>query len=77
MSIHTSHTLLLSFTSEPETSEEDDSEEEDGDERQVRQVSLSPEELERLKEAVHEKKKLIQTLRGKTWPMKKKLVTLW
>lgn len=38
--------------------------------------SLSPEELERLKEAVDERKKLIQSLRGKPWTMKKKLETL-
>uniref|UniRef100_A0A8C4E7Z1 Transmembrane channel-like protein n=1 Tax=Dicentrarchus labrax TaxID=13489 RepID=A0A8C4E7Z1_DICLA len=38
--------------------------------------SLSPEELEKLKEAVDERKKLIQGLRGKPWSMKKKLVTL-
>ena len=37
---------------------------------------LSPEELEKLKEAVDERKKLILSLRGKPWPMKKKLVTL-
>lgn len=42
----------------------------------MRPESLSPEELEKLKEAVDEKKKLIQSLRGKPWPMKKKLVTL-
>uniref|UniRef100_A0A8C6VVU4 Transmembrane channel-like protein n=1 Tax=Nothobranchius furzeri TaxID=105023 RepID=A0A8C6VVU4_NOTFU len=39
-------------------------------------LCLSPEELEKLKEAVEEKKKLIQSLKGKPWPMKKKLVTL-
>ncbi|XP_020791025.2 transmembrane channel-like protein 1 [Boleophthalmus pectinirostris] len=37
---------------------------------------LSPEELEKLKEAVEDRKKLIQGLRGKPWPMKQKLVTL-
>lgn len=42
----------------------------------MRPESLSPEELEKLKEAVDERKKLIQGLRGKPWPMKKKLVTL-
>lgn len=42
----------------------------------MRPESLSPEELERLKEAVDERKKLIQSLRGKPWTMKKKLVTL-
>uniref|UniRef100_A0A673C7B3 Transmembrane channel-like protein n=1 Tax=Sphaeramia orbicularis TaxID=375764 RepID=A0A673C7B3_9TELE len=60
-----------------ETSEEDnEEEEEDEEEKEVRPESLSPEELEKLKEAVDEKKKLIQGLRGKPWPMKKKLVTL-
>uniref|UniRef100_A0A8C7RQ62 Transmembrane channel-like protein n=1 Tax=Oncorhynchus mykiss TaxID=8022 RepID=A0A8C7RQ62_ONCMY len=34
---------------------------------------LSPEELEKLKEEVDERKKLISTLRGKPWPMRKKL----
>lgn len=38
--------------------------------------SLTPEELEKLKEAVDERKKLITTLKGKPWPMKKKIVTL-
>ncbi|TRY81953.1 hypothetical protein DNTS_013399 [Danionella cerebrum] len=38
--------------------------------------SLTPEELEKLKEAVDERKKLIGTLRGKPWPMKKKLTNL-
>lgn len=42
----------------------------------MRPECLSPEELEKLKEAVDERKKLIQSLRGKPWPMKKKLVTL-
>uniref|UniRef100_A0AAZ3S236 Transmembrane channel-like protein n=1 Tax=Oncorhynchus tshawytscha TaxID=74940 RepID=A0AAZ3S236_ONCTS len=37
---------------------------------------LSPEELEKLKEEVDERKKLISTLRGKPWPMRKKLLTL-
>ncbi|XP_039874977.1 transmembrane channel-like protein 1 [Simochromis diagramma] len=63
-------------SSEPETSEEDDDEEEDNDKDVVRPECLSPEELEKLKEAVDERKKLIQSLRGKPWPMKKKLVTL-
>lgn len=38
--------------------------------------SLTPEELEKLKEAVDERKKLIATLKGKPWPMRKKLVIL-
>uniref|UniRef100_A0A669E0B2 Transmembrane channel-like protein n=1 Tax=Oreochromis niloticus TaxID=8128 RepID=A0A669E0B2_ORENI len=63
-------------SSEPETSEEDDDEEEDNDKDVVRLECLSPEELEKLKEAVDERKKLIQSLRGKPWAMKKKLVTL-
>ena len=44
--------------------------------KELRPESLSPEQLEKLKEAVDERKKLIQSLRGKPWPMKKKLVTL-
>uniref|UniRef100_UPI0037E71C48 transmembrane channel-like protein 1 n=1 Tax=Semicossyphus pulcher TaxID=241346 RepID=UPI0037E71C48 len=63
-------------SSEQETSEEDDNEEEENEEKEVRPESLTPEELEKLKEAVDERKKLIQGLRGKPWPMKKKLVTL-
>ncbi|XP_028435011.1 transmembrane channel-like protein 1 [Perca flavescens] len=62
-------------SSEPETSEEDELKEET-EESDVRPESLTPEELEMLKEAVEEKKKLVQGLRGKPWPMKKKLVTL-
>ena len=38
--------------------------------------TLSPEELEKLKEAVDDRKKLIHTLRGKPWSMKKKLTSL-
>uniref|UniRef100_A0A8C2YWI3 Transmembrane channel-like protein n=1 Tax=Cyclopterus lumpus TaxID=8103 RepID=A0A8C2YWI3_CYCLU len=49
----------------------------DNEEVEVRPESLSSEELEKLKEAVDERKKLIQVLRGKPWPMKKKCVTLW
>uniref|UniRef100_UPI001ED825DD transmembrane channel-like protein 1 n=1 Tax=Scatophagus argus TaxID=75038 RepID=UPI001ED825DD len=70
------HKKVVETSSEKETSEEDDSEEEDSEETEVRPESLTPEELERLKEAVDERKKLIQTLRGKPWTMKKKLVTL-
>ncbi|KAM3837934.1 transmembrane channel-like protein 1, partial [Diretmus argenteus] len=70
------HTKVVETSSEWETSEEDDTEEEEDEEKEVRLESLSPEELEKLKEAVDEKKKLIQTLRGKPWPMKKKLTTL-
>uniref|UniRef100_UPI003D7D4A0F transmembrane channel-like protein 1 isoform 3 n=1 Tax=Danio rerio TaxID=7955 RepID=UPI003D7D4A0F len=38
--------------------------------------SLTPEELENLKEAVEERKKLITQLKGKPWPMRRKLVVL-
>ncbi|KAM7416204.1 hypothetical protein PAMA_018328 [Pampus argenteus] len=68
---------VVETSSEQETSgEEDDNEEEDNEEKEVRPESLSPEELEKLKEAVDERKKLIQGLRGKPWPMKTKLTTL-
>ncbi|XP_028313447.1 transmembrane channel-like protein 1 isoform X2 [Gouania willdenowi] len=61
-----------------EESEEDKEEQEELDKEQeeVRSECLSPEELEKLKEAVDERKKLIQSLRVKPWPMKKKLVSL-
>uniref|UniRef100_A0A3Q2DQ18 Transmembrane channel-like protein n=1 Tax=Cyprinodon variegatus TaxID=28743 RepID=A0A3Q2DQ18_CYPVA len=59
------------------TSEEDEEEEEEAiNDGELRPELLSPEELEKLKEAVDEKKKLIQSLRGKPWSMKKKLITL-
>ncbi|XP_072288977.1 transmembrane channel-like protein 1 [Eucyclogobius newberryi] len=58
-----------------ESSEEENEEEEQIDDV-VRPETFSPEELEKLKEAVEDRKKLIQGLRGKPWPMKKKLVTL-
>ncbi|XP_056232759.1 transmembrane channel-like protein 1 [Seriola aureovittata] len=72
------HKKVVETSSEQETSEVDneDDEEEENEEKEVRPESLSPEELEKLKEAVDERKKLIQSLRGKPWPMKKKLVTL-
>ncbi|XP_049906857.1 transmembrane channel-like protein 1 [Epinephelus moara] len=70
------HKRVVETSSEQETSEQDDTEEEDNVEKEVRPESLSPEELEKLKEAVEERKKLIQGLRGKPWPMKKKLVIL-
>ncbi|XP_040898474.1 transmembrane channel-like protein 1 isoform X1 [Toxotes jaculatrix] len=72
------HKREAETSSEQETSEEnnDDSEGEDSEEKEVRLETLSLEELEKLKEAVDERKKLIQSLRGKPWPMKKKLVTL-
>ncbi|XP_054906748.1 transmembrane channel-like protein 1 [Poeciliopsis prolifica] len=68
---------VVETSSEPETSGEgDDEEEEVNNDGEVRPELLSPEELEKLKEAVEEKKKLIQSLRGKPWPMRQKLVTL-
>ncbi|XP_029366184.1 transmembrane channel-like protein 1 isoform X2 [Echeneis naucrates] len=69
---------VVETSSEQETSEVDneDNEEEDDKEKELRPEDLSPEELEKLKEAVDERKKLIQSLRGKPWPMKKKLVAL-
>ncbi|XP_045560174.1 transmembrane channel-like protein 1 [Salmo salar] len=61
-------------SSEHESSEEEEDEEEkEGEEKPE---VLSPEELEKLKEEVDERKKLISTLRGKPWPMRKKLLTL-
>ncbi|XP_062273169.1 transmembrane channel-like protein 1 [Scomber scombrus] len=71
------HKKVVEMSSEQETSDEEDvNEEEDNEEKVVRPESLSPEELEKLKEAVDERKKLMQGLRGKPWPMKKKLTTL-
>ncbi|XP_037536479.1 transmembrane channel-like protein 1 [Nematolebias whitei] len=70
------HKKVVETSSEQETSEEGDDEDNANDDEEVRPDSLSPEELEKLKEAVDEKKKLIQSLRGKPWPMKNKLVTL-
>ncbi|KAK5909915.1 hypothetical protein CesoFtcFv8_003803 [Champsocephalus esox] len=70
------HKKVVETSSEKETSEEEDNEEEDSEEKEVRPETLTPEELETLKEAVDERKKLIQGLRGKPWAMKKKLVTL-
>ncbi|XP_014326233.1 transmembrane channel-like protein 1 [Xiphophorus maculatus] len=67
---------VVETSSEPETSEEGEDEEEVNNDGEVRPELLSPEELEKLKEAVDEKKKLIQSLRGKPWPMKQKLVSL-
>ncbi|XP_032367545.1 transmembrane channel-like protein 1 [Etheostoma spectabile] len=72
-------------TKKGETSDEDDLKEEREEEtlspeeledNEALPESLSPEELETLKDAVDEKKKLVQGLRGKPWPMKKKLVML-
>uniref|UniRef100_A0AAQ5ZHW8 Transmembrane channel-like protein n=1 Tax=Amphiprion ocellaris TaxID=80972 RepID=A0AAQ5ZHW8_AMPOC len=61
---------------EKKEDEEEDDKEEDSKDEEMRPECLTPEELEKLKEAVDERKKLIQSLRGKPWPMKKKLVTL-
>ncbi|XP_035291511.1 transmembrane channel-like protein 1 [Anguilla anguilla] len=64
--------------SESEDSSEEDEEEEEEEESSEEEegVTLSPEELEALKEAVEERKKTIATLRAKPLPMRKKLVTL-
>ena len=62
--------------SSEEEEEKEEGEEELGDDEKFVVGSLSPEELEKLKEAVDERKKLITTLRGKPWPMRKKLPTL-
>nr|XP_046204256.1 transmembrane channel-like protein 1 [Oncorhynchus gorbuscha] len=61
-------------SAEHESSEEEEDEEEKVGEEKTE--VLSPEELEKLKEEVDERKKLISTLRGKPWPMRKKLLTL-
>uniref|UniRef100_A0A3B4B8E5 Transmembrane channel-like protein n=1 Tax=Periophthalmus magnuspinnatus TaxID=409849 RepID=A0A3B4B8E5_9GOBI len=66
---------VIETSSEQESSEEENEEEEQTDDV-VRPETLTPEELEKLKEAVEDRKKLIQGLRGKPWPMKQKLVTL-
>uniref|UniRef100_A0A673M4S1 Transmembrane channel-like protein n=1 Tax=Sinocyclocheilus rhinocerous TaxID=307959 RepID=A0A673M4S1_9TELE len=68
-------------TSESESKSESESESDSAPESKDNQAvgvlgSLTPEELEKLKEAVDERKKLIATMRGKPWPMKKKLVVL-
>ncbi|XP_077097142.1 transmembrane channel-like protein 1 isoform X1 [Siphateles boraxobius] len=63
--------------SKSESESQSDSDSESKDNQAVAVLgSLTPEELEKLKEAVDEKKKLIATLRGKPWPMRKKLVIL-
>ncbi|KAM9810989.1 transmembrane channel-like protein 1 [Neosynchiropus ocellatus] len=61
---------------ELDSSEKDGREDEEEKEEELRPECLTPEELEELKEAVEERKKLIQGLRGKPWPMKKKLLML-
>uniref|UniRef100_A0A3B3R4H9 Transmembrane channel-like protein n=1 Tax=Paramormyrops kingsleyae TaxID=1676925 RepID=A0A3B3R4H9_9TELE len=48
----------------------------EGGELPEKKEGFTQEELEQLKEAVDEKRKLIITLKGKPWPMRKKLVTL-
>ncbi|KAL7836303.1 hypothetical protein AOLI_G00275870 [Acnodon oligacanthus] len=63
-------------SSSEEEEEKEEGEEEGGGDEEFVVGSLSPEELEKLKEAVDERKKLIATLRGKPWPMRKKLPTL-
>ncbi|CAL8296495.1 unnamed protein product [Gadus morhua 'NCC'] len=79
------HRKKVETSSEQESSEDGDKEgegedeeveEEEEVEKEVRPETLTPEELEKLKEAVDDKKKLIQALRGKPWPMKKKHSTL-
>ncbi|KAK9974876.1 hypothetical protein ABG768_022944 [Culter alburnus] len=68
-------------TSESESKSESESQSDSDSESKDNQAvgvlgSLTPEELEKLKEAVDERKKLIITLRGKPWPMRKKLLIL-
>ncbi|KAG9331502.1 hypothetical protein JZ751_018905 [Albula glossodonta] len=65
---------VVSSSESEESSEEDEEEEESSVEEKV--TALSPEELEKLKEEVDERKKTIATLRAKPLPMRKKLVTL-
>ncbi|KAI4902834.1 hypothetical protein NFI96_000430, partial [Prochilodus magdalenae] len=78
---------LLAYSSESERSSSEEEEEKDGGEEQEEEEardgdeefvigSMTPEELEKLKEAVDDRKKLVTTLRGKPWPMRKKLPTL-
>lgn len=63
--------------SKSESESQSDSDSESKDNQAVGVLgSLTPEELEKLKEAVDERKKLIITLRGKPWPMRKKLLIL-
>uniref|UniRef100_A0A8C1AXF4 Transmembrane channel-like protein n=1 Tax=Cyprinus carpio carpio TaxID=630221 RepID=A0A8C1AXF4_CYPCA len=63
--------------SDSESESESDSDSKSKDNQAVGVLgSLTPDELEKLKEAVDERKKLISTMRGKPWPMKKKLVVL-
>ncbi|XP_061762763.1 transmembrane channel-like protein 1 [Nerophis ophidion] len=70
------HKKIIETSSEQETSEEDTSEDDDSDEEDLSPESLTAEDLQELKEEVDDRKKLIQSLRGKPWPMKKKLSTL-
>ncbi|XP_068166010.1 transmembrane channel-like protein 1 isoform X2 [Antennarius striatus] len=70
------HKRRVGMSSEQETYEEDENEEANQKGEEVMPELLSAEELEKLKEAVDEKKKLLHSLRGKPWTMKKKLVTL-
>ncbi|XP_061905597.1 transmembrane channel-like protein 1 [Entelurus aequoreus] len=70
------HKKIIETSSEQVTSEEDTSEDDDSDEEDLSPQSLTAEDLQELKEEVDDRKKLIQSLRGKPWPMKKKLSTL-
>nr|XP_057926942.1 transmembrane channel-like protein 1 [Doryrhamphus excisus] len=67
---------VIETSSEQETSEEDTNEEDDSNEEDLSPEYLTVEELQELKEEVDERKKLIQSLRGKPWLMKKKLMSL-
>ncbi|KAG5841237.1 hypothetical protein ANANG_G00197420 [Anguilla anguilla] len=68
---------VVTSSESEESSEEDEEEEEEQESSEEEEgVTLSPEELEALKEAVEERKKTIATLRAKPLPMRKKLVTL-
>jgi len=71
------HASISPPSSESKSESQSDSDSESKDNQVVGVLgSLTPEELEKLKEAVDERKKLIATLRGKPWPMRKKLVIL-
>ncbi|XP_077456030.1 transmembrane channel-like protein 1 isoform X2 [Stigmatopora argus] len=59
-----------------QTSSEQKTREDESNEDESTLESLTAEELQELQEEVHERKKLIQSLRGKPWSMKKKLLTL-
>ncbi|XP_077571195.1 transmembrane channel-like protein 1 [Stigmatopora nigra] len=61
---------IVQTSSEQKTNEDESNEDESTPE------SLTAEDLQELQEEVDERKKLIQSLRGKPWSMKKKLLTL-